>query len=86
MKTAWFHSRLCALSLFTGGGTDYIALHCEGFEILKKAHSLYKKCCFVCFAKIDKKCVNGVIKYEKILSLHVFLPVTPVRAGRVDYN
>lgn len=42
VKTAWFHSRLCALSLFTGGGTDYIALHCEGFEILKKAHSLYK--------------------------------------------
>ena len=40
VKTAWFHSRLCALSLFTGDGTDYIALHCEGFEILKKAHSL----------------------------------------------
>ena len=44
VKTAWFHSRLCALSLFTGGGTDYIALHCEGFEILKKAHSLMLFC------------------------------------------
>jgi hypothetical protein len=40
VKTAGFHSRLCALSLFTGDGTDYIALHSEGLEILKKAHKI----------------------------------------------
>ena len=75
VKTAGYHSHLCALCFFTGDCTDYIALHCEGIEILKKAHSFYQMT-FVLFdaTKIDKKYVNNVIKHKKMLCLHIFLP------------